>query len=802
MRKLRRETGIDVDLFVASLDCACLVLKPDLTAVAVSDSYVMLLGSTRSNILGKKLRELPGRFGSATLAWSLEQVIKFRAPNTVAMDQEVALVSEKGNDNSRALIATNSAVIDSFGNVRCLLHRLDDLGTLAEWRRECSLYKEALQFQEKMFTAFMDHAPVLAWMKDMSGRILYVNRAVMELFPDRRYDEIVGKIDLEWLPEEVSKAIRETDKLVTHTKESVQAVEQFHDASGQMAEFLTIKFPVEHNGLTYLGATGIDLALQRRYDEMQSFLANIVEHSQDAIVGLDLNGIITSWNKGAADLYGYDQHGAVGCPISMIWPDAPNGTVEQLKAGMSVGPYETVHAAKTGLNRSVLVSLSPVKNGPRLVGASMIARDITALKETQLQLEEANVQLTERVYELAQLAAELQTARDQALEASIAKSAFATNVSHELRTPLSAIIGLNGLMMRSLTGDNFDLARTVQENANSLLTVVNDIVDISRLEQGKVVLDDAGFNPIRVVNDCYQLMHDAAQRKDLDLQRSVDGRIPNVVYGDANRLKQLLLKLLSNAVKFTDRGGVSLSANLVCETPETVTIEFSVKDTGIGISTEQQKALFSPFGQLDSSSTRKFGGAGVGLYIAKRLVEMMNGRMDLVSHVDQGSTFSATLIFERGCTARNTGSSAPMIKLTEPIAPAFTKDRKILIVEDNPVLQRLAIKQLKTLGLEAQATMSGIDGVTLASSGQFALVLMDINLPDITGFEATQRIRDYEKQIGIASIPIVAMTAGAMRGDRQAALDAGMNDYLAKPVAIELLKEVLEFFLTRDGQNV
>jgi CheY-like chemotaxis protein len=357
-------------------------------------------------------------------------------------------------------------------------------------------------------------------------------------------------------------------------------------------------------------------------------------------------------------------------------------------------------------------------------------------------------------------------------------------------------------MMQSLTGEEYNLAQTVHENANCLLTLVNNILDISRLEQGKIVLDDTRFDPVLLANDCYKVMQDAMQRKGLNFELYVDDRIPRAVYGDDNRIKQLLVKLLSNALKFTENGSVTLSANLVSESADAVAIQFSVKDTGIGISAEQQAALFSPFGQLDNSSTRKFGGAGVGLFIAKRLVEMMNGHLDLTSYVGQGSTFSATLVLQRRSACLDVASGTPSLRPSEPISRKLTEGRKVLIVEDNPVLQKLAIKQLKTLGLDAEATMSGIDGVTLASSGHFALVLMDINLPDITGIEATYRIRELEKQLGVAPIPIVAMTAGAMRGDRQAALEAGMNEYLAKPVAIERLKEVIEFFLTHEGENV
>jgi CheY-like chemotaxis protein len=400
---------------------------------------------------------------------------------------------------------------------------------------------------------------------------------------------------------------------------------------------------------------------------------------------------------------------------------------------------------------------------------------------------------------LAEANAALQAARDQALEASNLKSAFVANISHELRTPLSGILGLNEILIsnENLRGDDLVLARMIQESAQALLQVVNDILDLSKIEAGKITLEYSRFNLRNLLADCTSLMAPGARNRGLTCELEIDPQVPDTVFGDASRLRQVLLNLIGNAIKFTEKGGVKVRVDALQLDAESVKLGFYVKDTGIGISAEDQKYLFKPFSQVDNSSTRRFGGTGLGLAISRQFVEMMGGTIKLESEKGKGSTFGMFISFDRVRLhdAQEFGTERIAKPAVEPIPVHLSKDRRVLIVEDNPVLQQLALRQMSTLGVQADTTPLGREAIHLAMSGRYDLVFMDINLPDLSGLEATGAIRNLELSAERSPIPIIAMTAGAMKGDQERSLAAGMNDYLSKPVPIDALKRTLEKWL-------
>ena len=665
---------------------------------------------------------------------------------------------------------------------------------------ELEVANQQLSYYKRLFVGLMEHNPAITFLKDVDSGYLYVNRAFEEEFAVRRED-VWGTKGSFKLTDEQEEEISAHDQQVLRTGKALTCIEHIANAEGKIEPWLCSKFFLGDGGHKRIGGIAISLADRRELDETRSLLAAIVESSQDAIVGKDLNGVITSWNKGAEELYGYTAAEAIGRPIAMLIPadrkSDLSDILDKIKRDVRVTDFETVRVCKDGELKQVSISISPIKNAEgAVVGAAVNARDITMLKKTQAEILELNKTLQSRVHDLAEHGAALQAARDQALEASNLKSAFCANISHELRTPLSGIIGLNELLLHSseLSDEDRHLSQMVQQSANALLTVVNDILDLSKIEMGKITLEYAAFNPITLLQDCERLMAPSAHNQSLDLSLNIDPDIPELIFGDVSRVRQVLLNLIGNAIKFTERGAVGVYGKVIEQNEDTCHLEFSVKDTGIGISPDEQRFLFKPFSQVDSSSTRRYGGSGLGLSISKRFVEMMDGHIGMESAKGEGSTFWIRVRFDR--KKIHDAKEFSTEKISKPgvggVEADLSAGRRVLVVEDSAVLQHLALRQLSGLGVRAEAVVFGRDAIELAMTNRFHMVLMDVNLPDMSGLEATAAIREAERNVGRAAIPILAMTAGAMTGDRERALESGMNDYLAKPVSIEQLKVAVE----------
>lgn len=422
-----------------------------------------------------------------------------------------------------------------------------------------------------------------------------------------------------------------------------------------------------------------------------------------------------------------------------------------------------------------------------------------SLESLAAQLE---VRVKERTAELERVNSDLQTARDRAIEAFNLKTAFVANVSHELRTPLSGILGMSELALHENVDANVRaMLETINESGKILLTVVNDILDLSKMESGKVTIVYEPFNPAFLVQDCAKLVGPTAAGKQLKLNVSLDTQLPQFVYGDAARIRQVLLNLIGNAVKFTETGSISVAAEVDEDQAAVSIIRFVVSDTGIGIKEEDQNLLFVPFVQLDASAARRYGGTGLGLAISKRFVEMMKGTIGLKSRLGSGSTFWFRIPFDKSRPLPGPDEPEKTERTAiEQIDPALTANRLVLVVEDVSVLSELSIRQLAALGVKSRAVGDGGHAFEEFKSGQYDLILLDVNLPDMPGYEVTALIRAAEKADGIepgCGIPIVALTAGAMEGDRERALAAGLDDYLAKPVEIKELRTTLTRWLAR-----
>ncbi len=424
--------------------------------------------------------------------------------------------------------------------------------------------------------------------------------------------------------------------------------------------------------------------------------------------------------------------------------------------------------------------------------------EITVASRTH-ELKVANRDLKENL-------SELHEAKEAALTAAKAKSAFLANMSHEIRTPMNGVLGMLEMIKdTSLSKTQGDLLRTAYASADSLLAIINDILDFSKIEAGKMTIEHIEISVRNVVSDICTLLGGTAREKELTLSCDIDPDLPGVLIGDPVRLRQVLTNLIGNAVKFTETGEVRVKVNLLGCIGNSAQVEFSVEDTGIGISRTVLPQLFDEFTQADGSTTRKFGGTGLGLTISRQLVELMGGNINVVSTEGQGSTFSFTLdmtICEHhtrqqesaGHTGLKDGSGQQLQDIT-----TFPDSIQVLMAEDNVVNQKVAISMLKKIGIQhIDVARDGREAVSMNSTHTYDLILMDCQMPQMSGYEATGVIRRQEREQQLPPIPIIAMTANAMAEDREKCLAAGMDGYLSKPVKTQELQTTLAQWLIYD----
>ncbi|MGE3328394.1 MAG: ATP-binding protein [Acidimicrobiia bacterium] len=405
----------------------------------------------------------------------------------------------------------------------------------------------------------------------------------------------------------------------------------------------------------------------------------------------------------------------------------------------------------------------------------------------------ASVAIEERISE----------ARDAAIETSRMKSDFLANMSHEIRTPLNGVIGMATLLLDTpLNRDQRDRVLTLRSAGEHLLVLVNDILDFSKVETGKVELEQVEFDLLPVISQVVSLYSSAGFDKGVRLRVDTDAALPRSVIGDPSRLRQILSNLVGNAVKFTEQGSVTM--RVTAEGKRSTIVRFEVIDTGLGISPEAQERIFEPFMQADTSTTRRFGGTGLGLPISRRLVEAMGGMLSVDSKMGKGSTFWFTIPFadpaETDAPRIEPDPTSTVESIVEAINASGPRGR-VLLVEDNPINQKVALGFLSHLGWEADVANDGSEGSEAAINGTYALVLMDCQMPHMDGYEATARIRAHERKHG-GHVPIIALTAGAMPGDRERCIDAGMDDYLSKPIDVGRLDATMRQWARSVEQSI
>ena len=516
-----------------------------------------------------------------------------------------------------------------------------------------------------------------------------------------------------------------------------------------------------------------DITDRRKAQDAVTRLANIVETSEDAIIGQTLDGKIVSWNAAAQRMFGYTLGEVQGRSISMLAPpdraEEVASNLDRIRRGEHIEHFETVRLRKDGTRIPVSISISLTRDtAGQISGFSAIARDVSE----QVATREA-----------------LRVARDAAERMAQTRSAFLANMSHEIRTPMNAILGLTELTLDTeLAPEQRHSLSLVQSSAETLLTLINDILDFSKIEAEHLQLETIPFDLPRLVESTLGLLAVRARERRLELLTDVQPDVPPMVRGDPTRLRQVLTNLIGNAIKFTPQGEVVVGVAHVPGSDGRAHVRFAVRDTGIGIPAEKLGAIFEEFSQADVSTTRQYGGTGLGLAIAQRLVRLMGGELAVTSEVGRGTEFSFTIPLE--------AEIAP-----SPDAPAHgavhLAGLRALVVDDNPTNRRIVQDMLGAAGIRVHEAEDGEAGLAAISAAQhdqtpYDLVVLDAQMPHLDGFELAAAVRRDPK---IASTRLLMLTSAGQRGDGQRCRDLGIHGYLPKPASrsdlIEAVRAVL-----------
>ncbi|MET0391853.1 MAG: PAS domain S-box protein [Chitinophagaceae bacterium] len=507
---------------------------------------------------------------------------------------------------------------------------------------------------------------------------------------------------------------------------------------------------------------------QKKLTEVQQVLRineekyrNIITNMNLGLLEVDNDGVIMFANRRFCEISGYEAREIIGRDAGKLLAPVEGEELLKLKTelrkkGIS-DTYEIAVRNKKGEPRWWLISAAPRYNDKGdIVGSIGIHLDITTQKELQQQLHDA-----------------LEAAENSAK----AKELFLANMSHEIRTPMNAILGMSRQLYNTRLDEEQQLfLDTITKAAENLLIVINDILDMSKIEAGKLSLEQIGFRPKEMIHHCLRVMQYRADEKDLQLVKEFDPAISPVLIGDPHRMNQVLLNLISNSIKFTEKGGVTVACSLLETNNNQQTLRFSIRDTGIGMDEDFQAILFQKFTQEDRTIARKYGGTGLGMSISRQLIGLMNGTIDVKSKKGTGTEIILTIPFTIGST-----DDLPVVE-KNAMDHSILKGKNILLAEDNELNRFVATTILKKYGVRIGDARNGQEAVNAIATGGYDLVLMDVQMPGMDGLEATRTIRATGN-----NIPIIALTANAIKGESDRCREAGMNDYISKPFEEEQL---------------
>lgn len=511
-----------------------------------------------------------------------------------------------------------------------------------------------------------------------------------------------------------------------------------------------------------------EIALKNQLAKIEA----ILESTQSAIFAVDKNYLITGFNSAFSKLYqkyfATNTEPQKGINIQTVFSDRlakPNNSITRALSGENFTEEQEIVFHDFDKHYFEM-SYNPIKNEhSEIIGVAVFAQDITDKKRN----EEA-----------------LLKAKNEALQAAQAKSDFLSNMSHEIRTPMNAIIGITDLLLDKLAiPENREYLQSIKYSADNLLHIINDILDLSKIEAGKVELEEEPFNLEQKINELKRTFQPKANEKKIELITMITKDVPAYVKGDQFRLNQILLNLISNAIKFTSKGSITVRVELKKGSTENCTLLFSVTDSGIGIAEDKLNSIFDTFTQAYTDTTRKFGGTGLGLAISKNLVQLQQGYMGVHSKLGAGSTFYFEIPYKT-VSPQEIKNIVP--QQNQMIEDALKKNNasllsgaRILLVEDNSLNQFVAKQLLKKWESEVAVAETGVEALHMLAETEFDIVLMDLQMPEMNGFEATTQIRSGATKVLNPKIPIIALTADAFEETRKRVIEAGMNDFITKP---------------------
>ena len=600
--------------------------------------------------------------------------------------------------------------------------------------------------------------------KDLNGNITSWNISAERIFGFTT-EEAVGKHISIIIPPDY---LKDEDFILGRIRAGLR-VEHFEAVrrhkNGRRIDLSVTISPIKDASGKIIGASKVarDVTDMKAGERAQAYLGAIVDSSDDAVIGKDLSGCVTSWNVSAARIFGYTAEEMIGRSITTLIPTELLAEEEKiltaLKNGQRLEHVETVRRHKSGRSVYVSITVSPIRDGNgRIIGASKVARDIS----DRIKIEEALRELSRK------------------------KDDFISTISHELRTPMNAVIGLTGLLQlsKNLGEKERKYVDTLKISADSLMELINDLLDFAKLEANSVELEKAEFSLAEQVQNALSIIEVKAAEKQLALHVAIEVAPDRYFIGDPMRLRQILMNLLSNAVKFTKRGTIEVS---VTEEPDAganiSSISIRVKDSGVGIPYDKQTAIFEKFTQGDASINRRFGGSGLGLAISKSLAELMDGRIYLESEPGVGSIFTLQIPFTRSEKRANEQIVATVAR------PVVHKD--ILLVEDYAPSIMVTGALLEQFGYDYDVARNGFEALRKFRDGKYDIILMDVQMQELDGIETTRRIRKIEYENGAKPVKIIAMTAHVREKDKAHCLAAGMDDFVAKPFEPTALSKVI-----------